>query len=307
MNIQPYLFFEGRCDEALAFYAKVLGAEVGMLMRYKECPEASEMPPGSADKVMHSSVRIGDSVVMMSDGHCGGAPSFQGFTLSLTTGSVVEARRLFSALSQGGEIRMPIDKTFFSPAFGMLSDKFGARWMIIADPEAVRQSQQPPPEGAFIISRTFDAPRAAVWKAHTEAERLKQWWGPKGCKLDITRFEFRPGGVFHYAMSYSTGARMWGRFVYRDIRSPERIVWINSFANAEGGITRAPFSGDWPLEMENTVTFAEKDGKTDMVVTSVPYGASKDERAYFVGMFDSLRQGFGGTYDQLAEHLAQGA
>jgi len=130
MQIQPYLFFDGRCEEAIEFYRRALGAEVTMLMRFKEAPDQSMNPPGSGEKVMHSSIRIGDSTILASDGHCQGKPSFQGFSLSLTARDVAEAERKFSALSEGGEVRMPLAKTFFSPSFGMVADRFGVSWMV---------------------------------------------------------------------------------------------------------------------------------------------------------------------------------
>jgi PhnB protein len=139
MQIQPYLFFDGRCEEAVKFYHKALGAEVTMLMRYKDSPEPPRpgmIPPGSENKVMHSSFRIGETTVMASDGHCLGKPSFQGFSLSLTAPNVAEADRKFAALADGGKVQMPLAKTFFSPRFGMVADRFGVSWMIIVAPSA---------------------------------------------------------------------------------------------------------------------------------------------------------------------------
>ena len=133
MQIQPYLFFDGRCDEALAFYQKVLGAKLEMLMRFRENPEPAANPPGAGDKVMHSCFRIGDTQVMASDGNCAGKPSFQGFSLSLTAKDVPEAKRLFAALGEGGQVQMPFAQTFFSPGFGMVADRFGVPWMVIVE------------------------------------------------------------------------------------------------------------------------------------------------------------------------------
>jgi PhnB protein len=133
MQIQPYLFFNGRCEEAVEFYKKALGAEVMMLMRFKDSPEPPQpgmIPPGSENKIMHTSLRIGDTTVMASDGRCEGGSSFQGFSLSLTVVNEAEARRTFAALSEGGQVQMPLTKTFWSPCFGMLSDRFGVGWMI---------------------------------------------------------------------------------------------------------------------------------------------------------------------------------
>lgn len=137
MQIQPYLFFDGRCEEAIDFYRKTLGAKVEMLMRYKESPEPQQpgmVPPGSGDKVMHSTLRIGDTTVMASDGHCQGQPSFQGFSLSLSAANAAEAQKLYAALADGGQVQMPLGKTFYSPCFGMLRDRFGVSWMIITAP-----------------------------------------------------------------------------------------------------------------------------------------------------------------------------
>lgn len=134
MLLQSYLFFEGRCDEAIAFYRQALNAQVEMLMRYNESPEPpkpGQLPPGSENKVMHASLRIGDCVLMCSDGMCGGAPRFEGFSLSLTAKSVDEAKQLFANLSEGGQVHQPIIETFFSPAFGMLIDRFGVNWMVL--------------------------------------------------------------------------------------------------------------------------------------------------------------------------------
>lgn len=134
MQVQPYLFFDGRCEEALDFYRRALGAQVDMLMRYEDSPEPAPpgmCPPGSEDNVMHSSFRIGESVVMASDGRGEGKPNFQGFSLSLTARDVAECERLFAALADGGQVQMPLGKTFFSPSFGMVADRFGVSWMVI--------------------------------------------------------------------------------------------------------------------------------------------------------------------------------
>lgn len=133
MQVQPYLFFDGRCEEAAEFYCRSLGAEVTMLMRYKDSrqpPDPGTMPEGSDDMVMHMSLRIGDTVVLASDGHCQGKPSFQGFSLSLTADDDAAAERLFTALADGGQIQMPMAETFFASRFGMVADRFGVAWMV---------------------------------------------------------------------------------------------------------------------------------------------------------------------------------
>ena len=134
MQVQSYLFFDGRCDEAIEFYRKTLGAKVEMLMRFKDSPEPPApgcLPEGSDNKVMHAAFKIGDTLVMASDGMARGGPSFKGFSLSITVANEKEADRVFAALGDGGQVQMPLAKTFFSPRFGMVADKFGVSWMVI--------------------------------------------------------------------------------------------------------------------------------------------------------------------------------
>jgi PhnB protein len=136
MRVQPYLFFNGRCEEGAEFYRRALGAEVTMLMRWKDCPEPQQpgmVPPGSENKVMHMRLRIGNAEILASDGQCVGQPSFQGFALSLTAANEAEAERFFRALSDGGQVRIPLAKTFFSPSFGMVADRFGVSWMVLVE------------------------------------------------------------------------------------------------------------------------------------------------------------------------------
>jgi PhnB protein len=130
MQVQPYLMFEGRCEEAAKFYEKALGAKIEKLVRFKDSPDPGMCPSSEENKVMHMSLRIGDQTVLASDGQCGGKPTFQGFSLSINVPNEAEAQRLFTALSNGGQVQMPLTKTFFSPAFGMLADRFGVSWMI---------------------------------------------------------------------------------------------------------------------------------------------------------------------------------
>lgn len=137
MQVQPYLFFDGRCEEAIDFYRKTLGGEVVMLMRFKDSPEPPDpaiSPPSAGDKIMHASLRIGDTIMMVSDGQCLGKPSFQGFALSLTAANDADAERLFAALGQGGQVQMPLATTFFSSRFGMVADRFGVSWIIVVAP-----------------------------------------------------------------------------------------------------------------------------------------------------------------------------
>jgi PhnB protein len=133
MAIAPYLFFEGRAEEAIAFYAGAVGAEVAMLMRFRDAPDPPPpgmLPPGSEDRIMHAELRIGDAALMVSDGQCAGTAPFAGFAVSLPARDPAQARRFFDALAEGGQVRMPLGPTFWSPAFGMLQDRFGVPWMI---------------------------------------------------------------------------------------------------------------------------------------------------------------------------------
>ena len=130
--LQPYLFFNGRCEEAIEFYRRAIGADLGMMIRFSEAPDAPPpgmIPPGWENKVMHSELRVGDAVLMASDG-CGSGPAFGGFSLSLTLASAAEVDRAFAALAEGGEVQMPVGETFWSPRFGMVTDRFGVGWMI---------------------------------------------------------------------------------------------------------------------------------------------------------------------------------
>jgi PhnB protein len=133
MTIQTYLFFEGSCEAAVDFYKRAVGAQVEMLMRYRDAPDPatrSMVAAGNDDKIMHAAIRIGDSVVMASDGRCSGGADFRGFSLSLAVKTPAEAERAFAALSEGGRVDVPLAKTFWAPLFGMLTDRFGVRWMV---------------------------------------------------------------------------------------------------------------------------------------------------------------------------------
>jgi PhnB protein len=145
VKVQTYLFFDGRCDEALAFYKQAVRAEVGALMRFKDGPPADPancggggmaQPPG--DKVMHGEMKVGDTTVLISDGNCGGNAKFDGFALTIAVPTEAECDKLFNALADGGKVIMPAARTFFSPKFGMVADRFGVTWMILVDSQKPR-------------------------------------------------------------------------------------------------------------------------------------------------------------------------
>ncbi len=155
----------------------------------------------------------------------------------------------------------------------------------------------------FIITRTIKAPRALVWAMWSDPVHLPHWWGPKGLSLRVCKLEFKPGGLFHYAMGTPDGKEMWGRFIYGEIVEPEKIVFINSFADAEGQVIRAPFSPVWPLEVHNTLTLEERAGQTVLTLRGHPLKASELEMQTFKAMHPSMQMGFGGTFDQLDAYL----
>jgi uncharacterized protein YndB with AHSA1/START domain len=157
----------------------------------------------------------------------------------------------------------------------------------------------------LVITRTFNAPRELVFEAWTKAEHLQQWWGPKGLTMSVSKLDFRSGGTFHFCLLSPEGDEMWAKFVLHEIVAPERIVFVNSFSDAEGNITRAPFSPVWPLEILNTVTLTEHEGSTTLTLKGEPINATSEELKAFADMHESMQQGFGGTFDQLAEFLTK--
>lgn len=134
MQVQPYLDFNGRCEEAIEFYRRALGAEVTSVHRFKDSPDPQMCSAATANKIMHANLRIGENTVLASDGHCNGQQNFQGFSLALNVANEAEGQRVFAALSDGGQVRMPLTKTFFSPGFGMVADQFGVNWMVHVAP-----------------------------------------------------------------------------------------------------------------------------------------------------------------------------
>lgn len=157
----------------------------------------------------------------------------------------------------------------------------------------------------FVISRTFDAPRERVWRAWTEREHLLHWFGPKGFAMSSAKLDFRPGGTFHFSLRAADSKEMWGKFVYREIVVPERILWVNSFSDPDGGITQHPFSPAWPLQMLSEATFVEHGGKTTVTIEWTPLDATDEERRAFEAARDGMSQGWTGTFEQLEEYLVK--
>ncbi len=157
----------------------------------------------------------------------------------------------------------------------------------------------------FEISRLYDAPRARVWQAWTEPSRLKHWWGPRGFTVHTCKVDLRPGGTFLYGMKAPDGSDMWGKFVYREIKAPEKLVFVVSFSDPQGGVTRHPLSPDWPEYILSTVEFSDLGGKTKVSIRWIPHEASEAERKVFEAGRPSMTQGWGGTLDQLEGYLAK--
>ncbi len=156
----------------------------------------------------------------------------------------------------------------------------------------------------FVITRVFGAPRDLVFKVHTECERLKHWWGPKGFTMRVCKLDLRPGGVLHYCLRSPSGEDMWGKVVYREIAAPERLVYINSFSDEHGNTVRHPHVPDWPLEMLNNSTFSEQGGKTILTLRWVPQNATEAERKAFEAGHKGAEAGFGGMFAKLDQYLA---
>jgi uncharacterized protein YndB with AHSA1/START domain len=159
-------------------------------------------------------------------------------------------------------------------------------------------------EQAFAISRSFDASRALLWKALTEPERMAKWWGPRGFPVAGAKMDFRVGGTYLYGLKTPNGGAMWGRFVYREIEEPSRIVVISSFSNENGGVARHPMSPTWPLEMLSIFSLDAEGQRARLTLRWQPINATEEERATFAGAKDGMKQGWSGTLDQLAEYLA---
>jgi uncharacterized protein YndB with AHSA1/START domain len=159
-------------------------------------------------------------------------------------------------------------------------------------------------ERPFVISRVLDAPRELVWKTWRESEHMS-WWGPKGVTIEHAKLDLRPGGIFHYAMKTAEGPVMWGRWVIRQMAKPERLVFVNSFSDELGGITRHPMSPHWPLEMFTTVAFVEQDGQTMLTILWLPLNATELERKTFNDGHESMKNGWGGSLDRLEEYLGK--
>lgn len=157
----------------------------------------------------------------------------------------------------------------------------------------------------LVLTRVFNAPRELVFKVWTDPEHFGKWWGPKGFSLEVVKMDVRPGGMFLGCQKSPDGSQaMWGKFVYQEVVAPEKLVYVQSFSDEEGNTVRAPFNPNWPLEIINILTLEEHENQTTLTLRGGPINASEEEQAAFDGMAPMVKQGFGGTFDQLAEYLS---
>ncbi len=302
MEISTYLYFNGNCEAAFKRYETVLHGKILMMLRYKDAPTDQQIPPGASDRIMHARLQVGDRLLMGSDYPPERDRSAAGVSVIITLTDAVEADRIFYALAEGGKVSMLIGETFFAHRFGMLEDRFGIPWMVSCEKAMTREQGE---VKEFVISRTFDAPRDLVWKAFTDPDRMKHWWGPKGVTILASKMDLRPAGTYHYGMRTPDGTEIWGRFVYREIAAPQRLVCVNAFSDADGGLTRHPMAPSWPLEMLSRFEFTEAAGKTTFTVKWSPLNPTPEERATFENGHESMNQGWSGTMDKLANYLAK--
>jgi uncharacterized protein YndB with AHSA1/START domain len=155
----------------------------------------------------------------------------------------------------------------------------------------------------FVTSRTYAVPRETLWKAWTEADRFAQWWGPKGFKAELHKFELEPGGICHYRLTSPQGQEIWGKFIYREIEPPRRLLFVSSFSDPDENVISHPMAPDWPLRTLTEVIFEEKDGKTTVTVHWTPIDPTEKQRQAFEDGRESMKGGWGGTFDKLGDYL----
>ncbi len=284
--IQPYVFFGGRCEEAMAFYGNAIGAVVQFKMLHSESPEAPPpgmLAPGFESKVMHATIRVGEATFMASDG-CNEGAKFDGFRLSLAMPTITQADEAFAALAEGGSVQMPMTKTFWSPRFGMVTDKFGIGWMVTIN--------SPPKEVApasreLVITRLIDAPPEKLYRAWTQPDLLKQWFTPPPWKVTQAELDVRPGGKMFVMMSSPEGQEGPCSGVYLEVVENERLVWTDAYIQSWEPSAK-PF-------MTAVITFEKEGGKT-RYTAKVNHWTVADREAHEKMGFES---GWGIATDQM--------
>lgn len=222
---------------------------------------------------------------------------------------IFEVRTTVTFAETGGKTTQTLEAlvTYRTPAADQYIKGMEAGWTQTLERLAahVAAAKSAADEGVFVMSRTFDAPRELVYKAWTEADRLAQWFGPKGFTMPTCKLDLRPGGVFHYQLRSPDGHAMWGKWVFREVVPPQRIVCVASFSDENGGVTRHPMSATWPLETLSETTFAEHEGKTILTLRWSAINATEEERKTFASSHAGMQGGWKGTMDQLEEYLAK--
>jgi len=316
--VSPHLVCAGAA-KAIDFYKKAFGAEEVMRIN---------APDG---KLMHACLTInGSSVMLVDEFPQMGALSPAGLKMSPVTIHLfvpdVDAF-VARAVEAGAQVTMPVMDMMWGDRYGTLVDPFGHRWSVAthkiemspaemqkAMDEAMAAMAQgghqgcgeiPTETGAFSITRALEAPRDLVWQLFTQAEHLKQWWGPKGFAVTHASIDAAPGGRFHYGLRSANGDPIWGLFVFREVTAPERLVFINSFSDENGGVTRHPLSQTWPLELSSRFEFEDLGNTTRVKVTWRPLNPSPEEKKTFEESFASMQAGWSGTLEQLEAYIAQ--
>jgi PhnB protein len=298
IRLETYLNFNGNTEEAFAFYRSVFGGEFTSLVRFKDMPMAgATIPEADAGKIMHISLPVGNNSLMASDSlESMGMQLHQGNNvyIFIAPDSKPEADRIFAALSAGGEIEMPMADQPWGDYFGSFRDKFGVLWMIdIPIPQNGKK--------VLIISRILNASRDQVWKAWTEPEHIKAWWGPKSYTAPFVTIDLRPGGKYLYCMRSPDGKDYWSTGTIRQVVPGELLVLTDSFSDDKGNIVNAAYYGmnpEFPLESLVIVQFEDMDGKTKFTIKYDDVSAIPDMD------LEGMKQGWNESFDKLASHLS---
>jgi uncharacterized glyoxalase superfamily protein PhnB len=303
MELVTYLAFDGDCEAAFKHYEQVLGGKILMMMRISDMPEGLPIDTANADRIMHVRLQVGSQLLMGGDSPPGRASKPQGFCAHIKIDDPGEAERIFRELGAGGTVTMKLEESFWARRFGMLTDRFGVPWMVNCE----KPMGEPETSGKpFVASRTFDTPLHTLWQCFTDPERMAKWWGPKGAGIVHSEMDLRPGGTYLYGMKMPDGKVMWGRQVFREIDPQKKIVLVNAFSDQDAGLTRHPLAPSWPIELLSTFDFeAAGPGRSTFTVIWTPIYPTPDERNAFDAGHDSMKNGWGGTLDQLAAYLAK--
>ncbi len=292
--LNPYLHFVGTTEKAFNFYKSIFGGEFQSFSRFKDAPPNPQLTPADMERVLHVALPVGANMLMGSD--CpenmkNDIKVGNNITVSVMVDSKAEVDRVFNALAKGGKVVMPVADMFWGDYFGRCVDQFGVPWMV-----SYHKSQ-------FVISRTFKAPLQRLWEAWTKQEDMSQWFGPKGSKATYHRHELKVGGITHYSLIHPDGIEIWGKCEYKEIVPMKKLVFTQCFSDKDLGVTRHPMSTTWPLTMLTTVTFSEHDGQSNVTIIWETVGATSEEQKTFDSSMEDMKQGWGGSLDQLEVYL----